>query len=81
MKHEGIAGNDVHSEWLDQTLDRCVMYLAGRDKNLVKGLGGDDEFIQKAMKYFAGTVMEARRLLEPDDDGEQDDESSDGSEA
>ena len=27
----------------------------------------DDEFIEKVHKYFAATVMEARRLLEPGD--------------
>ena len=29
IHYEGIASNDVHRDWLDTTLDRCVMYLAG----------------------------------------------------
>ena len=48
--------------------------------------GGDDEFMEKVGKYFAGTMMEARRMLGPedaskdedgdDDDKDEDDESS-----
>ena len=25
MEYEGFAANDVHREWLDSTLDPCVM--------------------------------------------------------
>ena len=75
-----IAANEMHREWLDSTLDRCVMYLAGQDKEFAKGLGGDDEFSEKVQKYFAGTMMEARRLLEPaqDDVGDWSSDGSDG---
>ena len=50
MEYEGIAANDVHRDWLDATLDRCVMYLAGQDKGLAKKLGGDAEFMEKVGK-------------------------------
>ena len=47
-------------------------------------MGGNEEFVEKASKYFGGTMMEARRLLEPvaedgDDENEEDeaDENSD----
>ena len=74
MEYEGVAANEVHREWLDSTLDRCAMYLAGRDKNFAKTLGGDDAFVEKVEKYFAGTMMEARRLLGPIQDAAEDDE-------
>ena len=40
-------------------------------------LKGNEEFVEKASKYFGGTMMEARRLLEPvaedgDDENEED---------
>ena len=41
------------------------MHLAGNDEYFAKKLGGDAEFLEKVKKYFAGTVMEARRVLEP----------------
>ena len=39
------------------------MYLVGADEEYAKGLGGDDDFAQKAHSYFAGTMLEARRLV------------------
>ena len=82
MVYEGVAANDVHREWLDSTLDRCAMYMAGQKKWFAQGLGGDQDFIEKVQKYFAGTMMEARRLLEPPAHDVLDDyESSDGSQA
>ena len=52
FEYEGVAANDVHCEWLDSTLDRCVMYLAGKDKQLAQNLGGDDAFMKKVEQYF-----------------------------
>ena len=72
MVYEGVAANDVHREWLGSTLDRCVMYLAGQKREFVPGLGADADFIYKVRKYFAGTMIEARMLLEPADEGGQD---------
>ena len=65
VEYEGIAGNDAHCHWLDATLDRCIMYMAGQDKRVTKNLGGDDSFAAKVEKYLSGTMMEARRMLEP----------------
>ena len=77
-EYEGIAANQAHREWLDSTLDRCIMYLAGKDKQLAKRLGCDDEFLTKVGKYFgSGTMMDARRLVEPTIDDEQEESSSD----
>ena len=46
-------------------------------------MGGDAEFVEKASKFFGGTLMEARRLLEPDvgegGDDEVDDDDDGGS--
>ena len=65
MQYEGVAANEEHQKWLDSILDRCVMYMVGKDKDVATKLGGDAEFITKVEKYFAGTMMEARRFLEP----------------
>ena len=77
ISYEGVAANDVHFEWLDSTMDRCLMYLASQDKDLTKKLGGDAEFMEKLVKYFWGTMMEARQLLEPPSDEEEEDDDSD----
>ncbi|CAK0819347.1 unnamed protein product [Prorocentrum cordatum] len=79
MEYEGVAANEVHREWLDSTMDRCAMYLAGRDKNFAKMLGGDEAFVEKVEKYFAGTMMEARRMLEPVQDAAEGDGGSEDS--
>ena len=56
-------------------------------KVFAKKFGGDDEFVEKVAEYFAGTLMEARRYLEPEakkkpEDGDEDDcESSEGESA
>ena len=88
IEYQGIAANEAHRKWLDSTLDRCIMYLAGKEKQFAKRLGGDDAFVAKVEKYFGGTVIDARRLLEPserkgasDDDGEDDDEDGGGDES
>ena len=64
MEYAGIAVNEDHRDWLDSIVDKCVMYKAGHDKEYAQKLGGDDVFVAKASKYFNGTMMEARRLLE-----------------
>ena len=63
MEYEGIAANDAHRDWLDTIADRGVMYKAGHDKGYAEKLGGNEEFVEKASKYFSGTMVEARRLL------------------
>ena len=35
FEYEGVAATNEHCEWLDSTLDRCVMYLAGKDLSLI----------------------------------------------
>ena len=83
MQYEGIAANDAHRDWLDSIVDRCVMYKAGHVEGYAEQLGGDAEFVEKASKYFGGTMMEARRLLMPDvgegGDDEDDDDEGEGS--
>jgi len=83
-EYEGIAANEAHMKWLDSTLDRCIMYLAGKEKDFVKKLGGDDAFMAKVEKYFGGMMMDARRMLEPperNDDSDDDDDGSDDEDA
>ena len=55
----------------------CHVFGRGEDNEFAIHLGGKDGFMEKVGQYFGGTMMEARRLLEPvvDDD---DDEASDG---
>ena len=66
--YEGIAANGEHRDWLDATLDKCVMYMAGKDKQFTQSLGVvDDDVTAKIAKYFGGTLMEARRIMEPGD--------------
>ena len=65
MEYEGLAANEVHREWLDSTLDRCVLYVSGKDKKFTENLGGDDALSEKVEKYFTGTMMEARKYFEP----------------
>ena len=76
-QYEGIAANDAHRDWLDNIVDRCVMYKAGHEQGYAKDtLGGDPEFVANASKYFNG-LMEARRWLMPDA-GEGDEEQDGG---
>jgi hypothetical protein len=66
--YEGIAANAEHRDWLDATLDKCVMYMAGKDTKFTKSLGVVEKDVTKQIaKYFGGTLMEARRIMEPPD--------------
>ena len=66
--YEGIAANGEHREWLDATLDKCVMYMAGKDKQFTQSIGVEDQDVTaKIAKYFGGTLMEARRIMAPPD--------------
>ena len=82
MEYEGVAGNEAQLDWLNSTLDRCIMYMAGKEKEFTKRLGGEDAFMDMVTKYFGGTMLEAQRMLEPlqDCDGLQDGESSEEAE-
>ena len=78
IEYEGVAANEIHCSWFDSTMDLVVKYLASKDKVFAKQFGGDDEFVEKVTQYFAGTLMEARRYLEPEikkkpEDGDEDD--------
>ena len=86
MEYEGVAANEIHCRWLDSTLDLVVKYIASKDKVFAHKLGGDDDFAEKVAEYFGGTLLEARRYLEPEvkeapedeDDGESSEEDGDG---
>ena len=79
MQYEGIAADEEHQKWMDSILDRCTMYLVGWGEKLCENLGGDAEFAEKVKKFFAGSMQEAKRYLQPldDDEEEDDDDSSD----
>ena len=47
FEYEGVAATDEHAVWLNWSLDRCFIYLAGKDKNLAQQLGGDDAPTEK----------------------------------
>ena len=66
MEYEGLAANEIHCRWLDSTLDLVVKYIASKDKVFANKLGGDDDFAEEVAEYFGGTLLEARRYLEPD---------------
>ena len=84
MEYEGVATNEIHCSWLDPTLALVVKYLASKDKVFAQKLVGDDDFAEKVAQYFSGTLLEARRYLEPveapedEDDGESSGEDEDG---
>ncbi|CAK0868505.1 unnamed protein product [Prorocentrum cordatum] len=65
MECDGIAANDARRDWLDSVVGRRAMHKAGHDEGCAEQLGGDAEFVEKASKYFSGTMMEAKRLLMP----------------
>ena len=44
------------------------MYKAGNAEGFAEQFGGDEEFIKKASKYFGGNMMEARRLMMPEEE-------------
>ena len=68
MQYDGIAANEEHQKWMDSILDRCIMYMVGRDEKFCENLGGDAEFTAKVNKFFAGAMQEAQRYLEPLDE-------------
>ena len=51
-----------------------MKYLASQYNMFANKLGGDDEFVEKVAQYFAGTLLEARRYLEPEDKETPEDE-------
>ena len=86
MEYECVATSEIHCSWLDSTLDLVVKYLASKDKVFAQKLGSGDDFADKVAQYFSGTLLEARRYLEPEvketledeDDGESSEEDGDG---
>ena len=46
--------------------------IGGTKERLRVGLGAGADFIEKVQKYFVGTMMDARMLLEPAVKGGQD---------
>ena len=68
MQYEGIAANLEHQAWMDSILDRCIMYMVGQDEKFCANLGGDAEFAAKVNKFFAGSMQEVRRYMEPVDE-------------
>ena len=53
--YQGIAANGAHRDWLDATLDKCVMYMAGKDAQFTQSLGVVDEDVTaKIAQYFGG---------------------------
>ena len=83
QEYEGMTGNDEHRDWLDTTLDKCVMYLAGQQKDFVKRLGGadDEDFTKNIAKYFGDTMMEVRRIMAPPERTEQDPDFTEAAES
>ena len=78
VEYDGVALNRTHCDWLNSTCDRCVVYMAGKDKTYTAKLSPDAEFVEKVASCFSGTLVEAARLLEPNDnEAIVDEESSD----
>ena len=77
MQYEGIAVNEEQQKWLDSILDRCIMYLVGKDEKYVESLGGDAEFAARVKKFFAGSMQEVQRYLQPLHDEKEEEEGDD----
>ena len=77
MHYEGIAVNEEQQKWLDSILDRCIMYLVGKDEKVCENLGGDAEFAARVKKFFAGSMQEVQRYLEPLHDEKEEEEGDD----
>ena len=77
MHYEGIAVNEEQQKWLDSILDRCIMYLVGKDEKHCVNLGGDAEFAARVKKFFAGSMQEVQRYLEPLHDEKEEEEGDD----
>ena len=69
FQYHGAAANDVHAQWLDATVGRCSMHMVGSDEAHARALGGGDEMVANAKRCFGGTMMEARRFLQPPEKG------------
>ena len=76
-KYDGLAAGAKHKEWLDTVVDQCIAYKVARDKTYGEVVLGDrfKSFSALPANYFSGTILQARRMLEPIDD--QDDAGSD----
>ena len=63
FNYEGIAMNESHRDWLDTTLDRCVMHIAGKEKDSRNVWAVMRTSVnKKASLYVSGQMMEARRI-------------------
>ena len=78
VEYDGVALNGTHCDWLNSTCDRCVVYMAGKDKTYTAKLNPDVEFIEKVASCFSGTLVEAARLLEPNEAIVDEESSDDG---
>ena len=71
MQYEGIASVEEHQQWLDNTMDRCFLYLVAKHPELATELGGDTDLQEKVARFFnAQTMREASRYIEPPNDEE-----------
>ena len=85
LQYEGLSASGEHNEWLDMILDRVTVYLCAKSPEQCVTMGAEESVCENVKLYFAGTIMEAKRLMEPtefvnqqeDDEGESTD--SDGS--
>ncbi len=62
MQYEGIGATGAHTAWLDRIMDKVIMYLCAEGK-LDSALAIDVDIAEKVKCCFAGTVLEASRLM------------------
>ena len=79
IKYEGLSANDEHNQWLDNNLDRITEYLCAKDKEVTKFFDGEDDFASKVSEYLAGTMLEAKAMIEPSHQDENADDLPDES--
>ena len=97
VKYEGFCCNQMHKQWLDNVMDKCIFgaLVDGAAVGVHMGLSGkgdaaDKKLLEKMNHYFAATVKEALRLCgsAQDESGgadgesaEEEDDEGDGSSA
>ena len=83
LDREDLIQSEPRGDTTPPDLTRTPLELpASRALRLQALTRGDEGFVEKASKYFGGTMMEARRLLGPvDADGDDEEEEEEAAES
>jgi hypothetical protein len=62
VKYEGICGNQVHKDWLDNLMDSCMFAVVAEGVG-TKASSNDKDFQAKVQHLFGPQVDEGMRML------------------